>query len=188
MKSNLGLNVVNLKPSNNVPQKVCAFSVDCDTNIVVVKYFPARFGVTAVKFVEMSSSNASYNSDVLPELLPIYYKRLFPYGPYYKWLSYGGGKKVITLWTVQVVFKGIGQTLQWQATRFTSIFPFQPELVNLTRTCPNGESTETLVALNMFLCTRVSFSFGSRRLDYWFEASIKSPRWTPVPEGSALPK
>jgi hypothetical protein len=34
-------------------------------------------------------------------LLPIYYKRLFPYGPYFKWLNYGGGafwmyRKIIT--------------------------------------------------------------------------------------------
>lgn len=28
----------------------------------------------------------------LPDLLPIYYKRLFPFGPFYKWLSYGNGK------------------------------------------------------------------------------------------------
>ncbi|XP_033113545.1 DNA primase small subunit-like [Anneissia japonica] len=30
-----------------------------------------------------------YSSDDLPELLSTYYKRLFPFGPYYRWLSYG---------------------------------------------------------------------------------------------------
>ncbi|XP_071943407.1 DNA primase small subunit-like [Antedon mediterranea] len=30
-----------------------------------------------------------YSSDDLPELLAIYYRRLFPFGPYYRWLSYG---------------------------------------------------------------------------------------------------
>jgi DNA primase small subunit len=32
-----------------------------------------------------------YDAASLPDLLPIYYKRLFPYGPYFKWLNYGGG-------------------------------------------------------------------------------------------------
>ena len=32
-----------------------------------------------------------YDPASLPDLLPVYYKRLFPYGPYYRWLSYGGG-------------------------------------------------------------------------------------------------
>ena len=27
----------------------------------------------------------------LPELLKLYYRRLFPYGQYYRWLNYGGG-------------------------------------------------------------------------------------------------
>jgi len=30
-----------------------------------------------------------YDSSQFPEYLQIYYKRLFPYGPYYKWLTYG---------------------------------------------------------------------------------------------------
>ncbi|KAH9523817.1 primase, DNA, polypeptide 1 (49kDa) [Bulinus truncatus] len=34
-----------------------------------------------------------YNPEALPDLLPLYYKRLFPYGPYYKWLHYGGVPK-----------------------------------------------------------------------------------------------
>jgi hypothetical protein len=33
-----------------------------------------------------------FNPECLPELLPVYYKRLFPYGPYYRWLSYGNGR------------------------------------------------------------------------------------------------
>ncbi|XP_055869860.1 DNA primase small subunit-like isoform X1 [Biomphalaria glabrata] len=34
-----------------------------------------------------------YNPEALPDLLPLYYKRLFPYGPYFKWLNYGGVPK-----------------------------------------------------------------------------------------------
>jgi len=34
----------------------------------------------------------SYDPNSLPDLLPIYYKRIFPYAPYYRWLNYGGGK------------------------------------------------------------------------------------------------
>ena len=33
-----------------------------------------------------------YSQDELPDLLPVYYKRLFPYGLYYRWLNYGGGE------------------------------------------------------------------------------------------------
>ncbi|KAK9498378.1 hypothetical protein O3M35_003024 [Rhynocoris fuscipes] len=31
---------------------------------------------------------AKFSTEQLPELLSFYYKRLFPYGPYYRWLSY----------------------------------------------------------------------------------------------------
>lgn len=34
-------------------------------------------------------TDCDFNPESLPELLPVYYKRLFPYGPYYRWLSYG---------------------------------------------------------------------------------------------------
>lgn len=33
-----------------------------------------------------------YNQNILRDLLPIYYKRLFPHKPFYKWLSYGLSK------------------------------------------------------------------------------------------------
>ena len=36
-------------------------------------------------------SDAGYDPSCLPDLLPIYYKKLFPYGPYFRWLNYGGG-------------------------------------------------------------------------------------------------
>ncbi|XP_071495058.1 DNA primase small subunit-like [Diadema antillarum] len=39
------------------------------------------------------SSTPTYSPDSLPELLPVYYKRLFPFGPYYRWLNYGGVPK-----------------------------------------------------------------------------------------------
>ncbi|CAH1790561.1 unnamed protein product [Owenia fusiformis] len=36
---------------------------------------------------------SEYDRETLPDLLPLYYKRLFPYGPYYRWLHYGGVPK-----------------------------------------------------------------------------------------------
>ena len=38
------------------------------------------------------TSSSQFNQNDLPELLNQYYKRLFPYEQYYKWLSYGGGE------------------------------------------------------------------------------------------------
>lgn len=38
------------------------------------------------------SEKSTYDAASLPDLLPIYYKKLFPYGLYYRWLNYGGGK------------------------------------------------------------------------------------------------
>ncbi|PSN51875.1 DNA primase small subunit [Blattella germanica] len=34
-------------------------------------------------------ADREFSPESLPDLLPVYYKRLFPYGPYYRWLSYG---------------------------------------------------------------------------------------------------
>lgn len=33
-----------------------------------------------------------YDAASLPDLLPLYYRRLFPFSQYYRWLSYGGGE------------------------------------------------------------------------------------------------
>lgn len=33
----------------------------------------------------------AFNPAELPELLKLYYRRLFPYAQYYRWLNYGGG-------------------------------------------------------------------------------------------------
>lgn len=33
----------------------------------------------------------SYDASVFPDLLPAYYKRLFPFSLYYKWLRYDNG-------------------------------------------------------------------------------------------------
>ena len=38
-----------------------------------------------------------YDPESLPDLLPIYYKKLFPFDQYYKWLSYGNGKYLISI-------------------------------------------------------------------------------------------
>lgn len=37
-------------------------------------------------------SNSIYDSDSLPDILPFYYKRLFPFGLYCQWLRYGNRK------------------------------------------------------------------------------------------------
>lgn len=39
------------------------------------------------------SEKSTYDAASLPDLLPIYYKKLFPYGLYYRWLNYGGVPK-----------------------------------------------------------------------------------------------
>lgn len=33
----------------------------------------------------------TFDPTELPELLKLYYRRLFPYAQYYRWLNYGGG-------------------------------------------------------------------------------------------------
>ncbi|XP_043080169.1 DNA primase small subunit [Puntigrus tetrazona] len=38
-------------------------------------------------------SSSDYDTACLPDLLPIYYRRLFPFSQYYRWLSYGGVSK-----------------------------------------------------------------------------------------------
>ncbi|KAK7128693.1 hypothetical protein R3I94_017053 [Phoxinus phoxinus] len=38
-------------------------------------------------------ANEDYNPACLPDLLPLYYRRLFPFPQYYRWLSYGGVSK-----------------------------------------------------------------------------------------------
>lgn len=41
-----------------------------------------------------------YDPEILPDLLPLYYKRLFPHMPFYRWLSYGNGMYLIyTMYT-----------------------------------------------------------------------------------------
>ncbi|XP_075221184.1 DNA primase small subunit [Lycorma delicatula] len=36
---------------------------------------------------------ADFDPAQLPDMLPLYYKRLFPFGPFYRWLSYGNIKR-----------------------------------------------------------------------------------------------
>ncbi|KAL7860039.1 hypothetical protein SRHO_G00151860 [Serrasalmus rhombeus] len=38
-------------------------------------------------------STSDYDPACLPDLLPLYYRRLFPFAQYYRWLSYGGVTK-----------------------------------------------------------------------------------------------
>ncbi|XP_077972111.1 DNA primase small subunit-like [Styela clava] len=46
-----------------------------------------------VKKETTNQEEFAYDASSLPSLLPIYYKLLFPYGPFYSWLSYGGLNK-----------------------------------------------------------------------------------------------
>ncbi|ELT90971.1 hypothetical protein CAPTEDRAFT_172979 [Capitella teleta] len=41
----------------------------------------------------MCDKKSSYDPASLPDFLPMYYKRFFPYGAYFKWLNYGGVPK-----------------------------------------------------------------------------------------------
>ncbi|XP_041036427.1 DNA primase small subunit [Carcharodon carcharias] len=41
----------------------------------------------------MASSESQYDAAELPDLLPIYYRRLFPFPQYFRWLNYGGVPK-----------------------------------------------------------------------------------------------
>ncbi|KAK0133358.1 DNA primase small subunit [Merluccius polli] len=38
-------------------------------------------------------TSADYDPACLPDLLPLYYRRLFPFSQYYRWLNYGGVQK-----------------------------------------------------------------------------------------------
>ncbi|XP_065275570.1 DNA primase small subunit [Emys orbicularis] len=48
---------------------------------------------------------AGFEPGSLPDLLPLYYRRLFPYGPYGRWLSYGGGFDAVSLAVVKNYFQ-----------------------------------------------------------------------------------
>lgn len=39
--------------------------------------------------VKIEENGKGYDPNILPDLLPVYYKRLFPHKPFYRWLSYG---------------------------------------------------------------------------------------------------
>ena len=43
-----------------------------------------------------TTTKSTYSQDELPELLPLYYRRLFPYNQYYRWLNYGGRKRTMS--------------------------------------------------------------------------------------------
>lgn len=48
-----------------------------------------KFSVFVHVLLADTMEKAEFNEDLLPDLLPLYYKRLFPYQLFYKWLSYG---------------------------------------------------------------------------------------------------
>ncbi|KAL8591935.1 hypothetical protein ACOMHN_039988 [Nucella lapillus] len=39
------------------------------------------------------ATHTDYDAASLPDILPVYYKHLFPYGPFFRWLNYGGVPK-----------------------------------------------------------------------------------------------
>lgn len=49
-----------------------------------------RFNIVKMKDKECSTKPV-YDPEILPDLLPLYYKRLFPHSHFYRWLSYGNG-------------------------------------------------------------------------------------------------
>lgn len=40
----------------------------------------------------MVDKNEAFDCNMLPEILPVYYNRLFPFDSFYRWLSYGNCK------------------------------------------------------------------------------------------------
>lgn len=40
----------------------------------------------------MPGDSCEFDPETLSEMLPVYYKRFFPYAQFYRWLSYGNGK------------------------------------------------------------------------------------------------
>ena len=57
----------------------------------ILSFYQYSFENLSAEKSKMPEDN-SYDQNTLPDLLPLYYKRLFPYGPYYRWMNYGGGK------------------------------------------------------------------------------------------------
>jgi len=41
---------------------------------------------------QQTTAVPAYNPEVLQDMLPVYYRRLFPHQPFYRWLSYGLSK------------------------------------------------------------------------------------------------
>lgn len=66
---------------------------------------------------ESEKSKPTYSPDELPEYLPVYYKRLFPYSLYFRWLNYGGGKYLVEevkfLSLIVVPTKVEGYSVRW---------------------------------------------------------------------------
>ncbi|XP_069509579.1 DNA primase small subunit [Ambystoma mexicanum] len=62
---------------------------------LTLTFFPALFGFCSVVAVrhQFAVVMADYDSGALPDLLPLYYRRLFPFAQYHRWLSYGGVTK-----------------------------------------------------------------------------------------------
>lgn len=56
---------------------------------LIVKTYSVK-GIIEMKDKECPVKHV-YDPEILPDLLPLYYKRLFPHIPFYRWLSYGNG-------------------------------------------------------------------------------------------------
>lgn len=44
------------------------------------------------KSVKSTDASVVYDPAFLPDMLPVYYRRLFPHKPFFRWLSYGSRK------------------------------------------------------------------------------------------------
>ncbi|XP_014668671.1 PREDICTED: DNA primase small subunit-like [Priapulus caudatus] len=49
----------------------------------------------------MDDEHSKYDPAILPDYLPIYYRRLFPYKEYFRWLSYGNANGLVSKSTFQ---------------------------------------------------------------------------------------
>lgn len=78
----------------------------------------------------------------LPELLKLYYRRLFPYAQYYRWLNYGGGDgggEWGGQWVRRVMGRGPGRA-PWNRSRlWAGLLRASSRAFPTTSRCNGGE-------------------------------------------------
>lgn len=80
-----------------------------------IKY-SLKFDSNNNKMMEVDGPvKAVYDAEILPDLLPLYYKRLFPHIPFYRWLSYGNGmckmNRNLWLWSLLTLYCSVNSSV-----------------------------------------------------------------------------